>query len=150
MVAAPAAVSAAPQRAAAPAAPSPADAGIAEPDLIEITDDMDPADVRKARISNAKAMSAYTKALKAAGVDLSAGTAPAAEAPQAVPPSATAEAVAPAAPPPADIPKPKLIEITDDMEPADIRHARISNSKAISAYKKALKAAGVDLSTVDI
>ena len=47
-------------------------------------------------------------------------------------------------------PKPDLIEITDDMDPADVRKARISNSKALSAYKKQLKAMGIDPSTVEI
>ncbi len=152
MVAAPAAAPAA--RAAAPAAPSgptATDVGIAEPDLIEITDDMDPADVRKARIANAKAMSAYKKALKAAGVDLSAGDDGGEE--SAVAEAAPAPAAAAAAAEPeglSDIPKPDLIEVSDDMDPADVRQARIANAKAISAYKKALKAAGIDPSSVEI
>ena len=36
----------------------------------------------------------------------------------------------------------------DDMDPADMRKARIENAKAKSAYNKALKAAGIDPSTV--
>ncbi|MDJ0755478.1 MAG: hypothetical protein QNJ45_18280 [Ardenticatenaceae bacterium] len=134
---------------AAPPVPSAADVGIAEPELIEITDGMDPAEVRRARIANAKAMSAYKKALKAAGVT-----------PGAAAPAAAAPPPAPAAAPPpppasepaglASIPKPDLIEITDDMDPAAIRQARIANSKAKSAYKKALKAAGIDPKSVKI
>jgi hypothetical protein len=34
------------------------------------------------------------------------------------------------------------------MDPADMRKARIQNAKAKSAYNKALKAAGIDPSTV--
>jgi hypothetical protein len=51
---------------------------------------------------------------------------------------------------PAEIPKPEYMEITDDMEPAEKRSARIHNSKAKSAYNKALKAAGIDPSTVSV
>ena len=61
---APAPVAAAGQRPTA-AAPSAA-AGIAPPQLIPITDNMAPEEVRKARVANAKAESAYNKALKAA------------------------------------------------------------------------------------
>lgn len=137
-----------PGQPAAPAAPSAAEVGIPEPDLIEITDDMDPADIRKARIANAKANSAYKKALKAAGVT----SGQAAAQPAAAPPPAAAAPPPPADEPAglADIPKPDLIEITDDMDPADIRSARIANSKAKSAYKKALKAAGIDPKSVQI
>ena len=69
------------------------------------------------------------------------------------PPVAAPAAAAPAADaeielvPGKDFP---VIEITDDMDPDAKRKARISNSKASSAYKKALKAAGIDPSTVDI
>lgn len=132
-VAAAAAPAAATQATAAPAA-----AGVAPPDLIEITDDMSPEEVRKARIANAKAQSAYNKALKAAGA--SAAVAAAAPQPEAAPASAPA-AAAPAA---AGIAPPDLIEITDDMSPDEIRKARIANAKAQSAYNKALKAAGID------
>ena len=120
---------------------------ISPPDLIEITDDMAADEVRKARISNAKAMSAYKKALKEAGIDPAMATAeppPAAEAP----PAAQAEPAKTAAS--ADIPPPDLTEITDDMSPDEIRQARINNARAKSAYKKALKEAGIDPSTVDI
>ncbi len=148
VAAAPTASTAAQPAAAKPsAAQAAASVGIEPPQLIEISDDMDPADVRKARIANAKAQSAYNKALKAAGID----------------PSASAEEVAPApvqeeAPAPAqkttavpnDIPRPDLVEISDDMDPNDVRKARIANAKAVSSYKKALKAAGIDPSTVDI
>jgi hypothetical protein len=54
--------------ASAPAAP-PAAAGIPAPKLIDITDGMSPEEVRRARVDNAKAQSAYNKALKAAGID---------------------------------------------------------------------------------
>lgn len=144
---------AAPVAAAPVAAPSAGDqaaaAGIEEPVLIEITDDMDPADKRAARIANSKAKSAYKKALKAAGISASAAA--------AAPPPAEAAAPVAEAPPaeaaPAgldDIPKPDLIEMTDDMSPDEKRSARIANSKAKSAYKKALKAAGIDPKSVSI
>jgi hypothetical protein len=93
-------------------------------------------------------MSTYKKALKAAGVSADAGQS------AAVAPAAPAEEAPP--PPPMEsadlsgIPKPDLIEITDGMDPADVRQARISNSKALSTYKKALKAAGIDPKTVEI
>jgi hypothetical protein len=144
---------------AAPMAPQPAAAapqaaataptaavGVPEPEYIEITDDMSADEVRKARIANAKAKSAYNKALKAAGVDPSA----AAEAPPQ--PAATPEpqpqtaAAAPAAA--ANIPEPEYIEITDDMSADEVRKARIANAKAKSAYNKALKAAGIDPASV--
>lgn len=64
-VAAPVAAAAAPR----PAAAAPVAAGIAPPQLIAITDSMSPEEVRRARVENAKAMSAYNKALKAAGID---------------------------------------------------------------------------------
>ncbi|MCB0037640.1 MAG: hypothetical protein KDE51_26595 [Anaerolineales bacterium] len=156
MVAAPVAqAAAAPAQAAGPSrADAAAAAGIQEPTLIEITDDMDPGDVRKARIANAKAMSAYKKALKAAGIDPNEAEAAPAPAPAPVA-EAVAEAPAPAssgsdAAAAAGVPKPDLVEITDDMDPGAMRQARIANAKAVSAYKKALKAAGVDPSTVDI
>lgn len=127
----------------AAAPPAPAAVNIPEPELIEITDNMSPDEVRKARIANSKAKSAYKKALKAAGVDPHAAAAPAAAPAQA--PAAAPE------PAPANVPPPpELIEITDDMDPNAIRQARISNSKAKSAYKKALKAAGIDPATVEI
>lgn len=136
------AASAAP--AAAPvAAPAPVAVNIPEPVLIEITDDMPPDEVRKARIANSKAQSAYKKALKAAGVDLDAAPAPVLAAPA---PAAAAPVAAPANMPP----PPELIEITDGMDPAAVRQARIANSKTLSAYKKALKAAGIDPATVEI
>ena len=55
-----------------------------------------------------------------------------------------------AAPSADGIPKPQMIEITDDMPKDEMRKARISNSKAKSAYKKALKAAGIDPKSVKI
>ncbi len=132
------------QPTAAAAAPAPtATAKVPPPQLIEITDDMPPAEKRKARVANAKAKSAYKKALKAAGVDPKAASAPA-PAPAAPSPAAAPAAAIPAnAPPPPD-----LVEITEGMAPDEIRRARISNAKAKSAYKKALKAAGIDPATV--
>ncbi len=47
-------------------------------------------------------------------------------------------------------PPPEMIEITDDMPPDEIRKARIANSKAKSAYKKQLKAMGIDPKSVKI
>ena len=141
----------------APAAAAPVD--IAAPELIEITDDMDPDEKRKARIANSKAKSAFNKQLKAAGIDpktveivdgkvvVAGGAAPA-----AAPVAETAVATpAPAPVEPAvtaDIPQPEYIEITDDMSPDEKRQARIANSKAKSAYNKALKAAGIDPKSV--
>ncbi|GAB4271185.1 MAG: hypothetical protein Kow0080_16340 [Candidatus Promineifilaceae bacterium] len=151
----------APAAQAAPATPAAPVVGIEPPQLIEITDDMDPAEVRKARISNSKAMSAFKKALKAAGVDpqsveivdgkvvMPAGAVPAAapvSAAAPAEPAPTAETTMPAHVPP----PPELIEITDDMAPDEVRKARIANSKAMSAYKKALKAAGIDPKSVQI
>jgi hypothetical protein len=135
----------APAPAAAPAAP-PAAAAVPEPEYIEITDDMPADEVRKARIANAKAKSAYNKALKAAGIDPS-EVAQAQAQPAAAPQAAAPESAQPAAPSPAaaaGVPEPEYIEITDDMSPDEIRSARISNAKAKSAYNKALKAAGID------
>lgn len=140
---------------AAVAAPAPVATSVPEPTYVEITDDMAPDEKRKARIANSKAKSAYNKALKAAGIDPKTmqpvGGAPA-PAPAAAQPVA-APAPAPAAPQAdsaalAGIPKPDLIEITDDMPPAEKRAARIANSKAKSAYNKALKAAGIDPKSV--
>lgn len=151
-VAAPAAgaVTVATATATAPTQSAAAAAGVPEPDYIEITDSMSPDDVRKARIANSKAKAAYNKALKAAGVDPSElGEAPVA------PPAPADAPTAPAPPDPdldasalAAVPKPDLIEITEDMSPDEVRKARIANSKANAAYNKALKAAGIDPTTV--
>lgn len=142
------------------AAPSiaapPALAGVEPPKLIEITPDMSPEEVRKARVANAKAESAYNKALKAAGIDpgtLKGGSAAVATAvsPGIAPAAPVVEAPAPASPAPAaaaGIPAPKLVEITDSMSPEEVRRARVENAKAMSAYNKALKAAGIDPATV--
>jgi hypothetical protein len=135
--------------AAAPAVAMPAAAaasGIPEPTYIEITDDMSPEETRKARIANSKTKSAYNKALKAAGVDTSAPVAAETAAPTPAPAASLAAAPVSAA---SGIPQPEIIEITDDMSPDDVRKARIANSKAKSAYNKALKAAGIDPSTVN-
>ncbi|MCB8921068.1 MAG: hypothetical protein H6662_05750 [Ardenticatenaceae bacterium] len=148
VAAAPAAPAAAPT--ASPAA-SAAAIGIPEPNYIEITDDMPPDEVRKARIQNSKERSKYNKALKAAGVDPNVAAAPVAA------PTAAPAPAAPAAPAPASggdaaalagIPKPDYVEITDDMSPDDVRKARIQNSKERSKYNKALKAAGIDPASV--
>lgn len=122
------------------AAPAPIVTGIPEPEYTEITDDMSPEEKRKARIANSKAKSAYNKALKVAGADPKAVAAPAetvAPIAEAAPVTATPNAAT-------GIPKPELVEISDDMSPDDKRKARIANSKAKSAYNKALKAAGID------
>ena len=130
-------------------------AGISEPEYVEITDDMSPAEVRKARIANAKARSQYHKALKEAGIDPKAATAvkeQASAAPAAT--GASPKAAEPAAPTPAtsreaitvpdDIPQPDYIEITDDMDAGEVRKARVHNAKARSQYYKALKERGID------
>lgn len=150
----------------ATAPPAPTAVDIEAPELIEMTEDMSPDEKRKARIANSKAKSAFNKQLKAAGIDpktveikdgkvvVAGGTVPAAApAPQAAPAAATAVSTTPAPAPEqsaaaADIPKPELIEITDDMSPDEKRQARIANSKAKSAYNKALKAAGIDPKTM--
>jgi hypothetical protein len=120
-------------------------------EVIKISDDMDPADIRKARIANAKAKSVAMKAFKAAGGQAATAAAPALPVQQeAVVQTEQAAPTAQAATTEiqTNIPKPDYIEITDDMDPADIRKARIANAKAKSAYNKALKAAGIDPSTV--
>ncbi len=158
---APAAPAAVAPQAAVPAAPAAVD--IEPPELIELTDDMAPDEKRKARIANSKAKSAFNKQLKAAGIDpktveivdgkvVVAGGAVPAAAPAAPAPVAETAVPAPATPDQsaalADIPKPELVEITDDMSPDEKRQARIANSKAKSAYNKALKAAGIDPKSV--
>lgn len=154
-VAMPSAVS---QPAPAPVAAAPIATGIQPPQLIEITDNMPPEEVRRARVANAKAESAYNKALKAAGIDPAAVKAggvtatPVSSAPVAAAPAVAAAHVdsPPAAAPvvPAGIEPPKLIEITDSMSPEEIRRARVENAKASAAYNKALKAAGIDPSSL--
>lgn len=157
-----AAAAAAPQAAAAPppttAAPAAAETvqlppGIEPPALVEITDDMDKAAKSKARIANSKAKSAFNKALKAAGidpksVDLSKLGSPAPAAAAATSASAPAASDAPQLPP--GIEPPVLIEITDGMDKAEKSKARIANSKAKSAFNKALKAAGIDPKSIDL
>jgi hypothetical protein len=131
-------------------------AGVPEPQYVEITDDMSPDEVRKARIANAKARSAYNKALKEAGVDPSQATA-VREQPGAAP-AATAEsaqAATPAEPTPAaareavavptpDIPEPDYVAITDDMDADEVRKARVQNAKLRSQFFKELKERGID------
>jgi Arc/MetJ family transcription regulator len=143
----------------APVAARPVATGIPEPDYIEITDDMAPDAVRQARIQNSKLRSAYNKALKAAGIDpasLEEGTAISAPVAPPLVAAGESEPVSVASPSQsgtagvaAGIPRPDYIEITDDMSPDEIRQARIQNSKLRSAYNKALKAAGIDPSTVE-
>ncbi|MEM8861908.1 MAG: hypothetical protein AAGD96_26600 [Chloroflexota bacterium] len=165
-----AAPAAAPAAAAIPSGPTLeevlAEAGIAPLELTELTDDMDSAAKKAARLANTKAKSAYKKALKAAGIDpkahptaaevaaakAAASPAPAAPAPAAPPPAAPATESAPADDPAAaaGISKPDLIEITDDMSAEDKKKARLANTKAKSAFKKALKAAGIDPKSVSI
>jgi hypothetical protein len=125
------------------------------PGLIEITPDMSPEEVRKARIANAKAQSAAAKARKAAGLApaprASAGPAATAASPQAVTPAEptpVTEHRPVATGQPTGIPRPAYIEITDGMPPDEIRQARITNAKLKSAYQKALKEAGIDPATV--
>ncbi len=140
------------------ASPAPAAVGIEPPKLIVVTDDMSPDELRKARITNSKAKSAFNKELKAAGIDPKTvkfddegnvvwpeGSAPVAAVPE----------IAPVAQGPVDIATlgvepPQLILITDDMSPDELRKVRISNSKAKSAFNKALKAAGIDPKSVEI
>lgn len=145
-----AAPSAAPQPASAPASPSNVPVAGVDYPVIEITDDMDPSEIRRARIANSKARSAAMKAFKEAGGAQAA--APQSSAPEQES-SATAfepevsSAAQSSAEVPAGIPKPEYLEITDDMDPSEIRQARIHNSKARAAYNKALKAAGIDPAT---
>ena len=161
----------APAAAAHPPAQSPqnvAALGIEPPQMTVISDDMSPDELRKARISNSKAKSAFNKALKAAGIDpksveidengqirFSEGAAPVAPAAPAEPvPQAAEPAAAPAASGDVDlaalgIEPPQLVELSDDMSPDEKRQARIANSKAKSAFNKALKAAGIDPKSVN-
>ncbi len=134
------------------AAPAPVVGAAREPvagvDYVEIaiTDAMSPDEVRKARIANSKARSAAMKAFKAAGGEVGGAAAtpePAVAQPTAPPLSAPVAQVALNAPP-----APNYIEITDAMSPDEVRKARIANSKLRSEYNKALKAAGIDPSTV--
>lgn len=142
---APAKAEAAAPKAAAPAGSEP-QPGV-DYEVIEITDDMSPDEVRKARIANVKAKAAAMKAYKASGGDVQAAqtgqatTEPTQE-------SAAEPAVSGSAAAAAQIPAPDLIEITDDLAPEEVRKARIHNAKAKAAYKKALKEAGIDPSSV--
>ncbi len=159
-------VTAAPAAAAPSAAPGAAAAplavGIAAPKLIEISDDMPADELRKARIANSKAKSAFNKQLKAAGIDPKSVeidgqgnvVMPQAAAAPAAAPAAAAPAAAPTAGPvdlaAMGITAPQLVELTDDMPADEMRQARINNSKAKSAFNKQLKAAGIDPKTVEI
>jgi len=145
--------------------------GIAAPQMVELTDDMPADEKRKARINNSKAKSAFNKQLKAAGIDpksvkidesgnvvMAEGAAPAAAAPAADPTPVVPEAAA--APAAAEggsvdlaalgITPPELVDLSDDMSPDEKRQARISNSKAKSAFNKQLKAAGIDPKSVKL
>ena len=117
-------------------------------EVIEITDDMSPEETRKARIANVKAKSAAMKAFKQAGGDPT----PATGVQEDTVPETQSEPVesAPATAMPSGIPEPDIIEISDDMDPGEVRKVRIHNAKAKSAYKKALKEAGIDPDSVDI
>jgi hypothetical protein len=106
---------------------------------IEITDGMDPAEKRKATIANSKARSAAMKALKASGALEVAAPAPVVAAAAPVAAAPVVAATPSNAPPP-----PNYVEITDDMDPAEARKAKIGNSKLRSAYNKELKALGID------
>lgn len=111
---------------------------------IAITEGMSPEEIRKARIANSKAKAAAAKNLKASGATMAVAT-PVAEAPIAAAPVA----VSPVATATAAIPKPDLIDITAALSPDETRKARIENSKRMSAYNKALKAAGIDPATMN-
>jgi hypothetical protein len=136
-----------------PAAGAAGPAGAVEPvpgvhyQEIEIRPDMSPDEVRKARIANAKAKSAAAKALKESGAAVE--PAPTRATPE---PEVQAAVAGPAAggrgAPPPGIPRPEYVEIREDMDPAQIRAARIQNAKAKSAYQKALKEAGIDPASV--
>lgn len=108
---------------------------------IAITEGMSPEEIRKARIANSKAKAAAAKNMKASGMTVSAPVA------EAVAPVSAPVAAAPATS--SAMPKPDLIEITESMSPDEIRKARIENSKRMSAYNKALKAAGIDPTTAN-
>ncbi len=130
---------------AAPASSEPV-AGV-DYEVIEITDDMSPDEVRKARIANVKAKAEAMKAYKASG----GATQPVQPEPEvaAQADKSAAEPASSSAPAAADqIPPPDLIEIVDGMAPDEVRKARIHNAKAKAAYQKALKEAGIDPSTV--
>ncbi len=127
--------------AATPAAPPAATAGIAPPDLIEITDDMPQDEIRKARIANAKAQSAYNKALKAAGIDPAAAKASAAAAAVAATPATRAPE------PKADVPADTIDSYVSSLEGEDLSkfQANIEYIEDVSeAYGSKLRAAGID------
>ena len=168
-VAAPVAASAAPTAVSGPL--DLAALGIDPPQFTPMTDNMLPDEIRAARIANSKAKSALNKALKGAGIDpklvevddngnvsFKEGAAPAAAQPAVATPAPAP--IAPAAPTPTTggtvdlaalgIDPPDLTEITAEMSPDEKRAARIANSKAKSAFNKALKAAGVDPKSVEL
>ena len=149
--------------AAVPVAAAQAIVGIEAPKLVEINDDMSPDEMRKARIANSKAKSAFNKALKEAGLDPKAVEIDADG--NVVLPQGTTSDPAPAAVAPAEaaeaaqsaqdfaalrIEAPVIVVVTDAMSPEEMRKARINNSKAKSAFNKALKAAGIDPKSVEI
>ena len=117
-------------------------------EVIEITEDMSPDELRKARIANAKARSAAMKKSKEAGgapVAQLISSAPSTVG--SVPAVKKEEKAAPTIP--SNIVRPEYIEITDGMDPGEVRRARIHNAKARSAYNKALKEAGIDPAKLD-
>ena len=119
-------------------------------EVIEITDDMSPDEVRKARIANAKAKSAATKRIREAGGTPSPGTASDSKSSaEKVSEQNQRDETDTVDSIPADIPQPNFIEITDDMDKDEVRKARIHNAKEKSAFNKALRAAGIDPKTVN-
>ena len=102
--------------------------------------------LKAAAVSNAKAKAEAYQKLKAAGkliISEETVAAPAAAAPAAAAPAAAAPAV--------ELPEsPVLTVITDDMDKATRKAAKLANTKAKSAYKKQLKAMGIDPKTVKI
>lgn len=124
--------------------------------VIEITDDMNPAEIRKARIANAKAKSAAAKALKAAGPQVAPPVAVAAQVPvtNAEPVSPAPGQVTPATTSPGGVPVAgvdyAIIELTEDMTPEEKRKARITNAKAKSAAMKQFKASGGSASVAPV
>jgi len=135
-----------------PAASSAAPVAGVDFEVVEITDDMSADEVRKARIANAKAKSAAMKAYKESGGTMDSSVPQRVEESPAVAASSAPAPAVPAGTPSPDtagIPKPDYIEITESMDAADLRQARIHNAKAKAAYNKALKEAGIDPATVE-
>lgn len=117
-----------------------------KPELITISAGMSPDEQRKATIANAKAQSAYNKALKAAGGNVVAESA-AEEQPTSV--ATTSNVVATAPLNTTELPS-DLVKITEGMSPDEKRRAKIGNAKILSAFKKQLKEQGVDPASLDL